>query len=282
MTHTCTMNFLQRVKTNFQQQGVLTQIIIVNVAVFLTVNLVGNLSHLNLLPFLALPLEGDAFLYHFWTIFTYMFTHANLGHLFWNMVLFYFMSQIFFTIMGQEKLLYLYVMSGLAGGALVLVLALLFPASFANSLLLGASASVLGVGAVMAIYSPNYRVYLFGVLEMSYKWFFVLTFVVSTIIDLSVNTGGKIAHMGGVAFGLLYGYYLKKGNDLFNVSFSLKKRSKLKTVYKNPSYTPSAGVKKTGSDEQIMDALLDKISKSGYDSLTKKEKDELFRLSQKK
>lgn len=276
------MNFLQKIKYNFQQQGILTQIIVVNVAIFLTVNLVGNLSHLDLLGYLALPLNGNAFLFKFWTIFTYMFTHANLGHIFWNMVLFYFMSQVFFTIMGQKKLLYLYVMSGLSGGALVLALALLFPASFGNSILLGASASVLGVGAVMAVYSPNYKVYIFGVFELAYKYFFLITFALSTIIDLSINTGGKIAHIGGVAFGLLYGYYLKRGNDLFNISLPFKKKSNLKVVSNNPSYTSTVKQQKYGSDEQTMDALLDKISKSGYDSLTKKEKDELFKLSQKK
>src|SRR5690606_4223796 len=165
------MNFLQRIKTNFQQQGILTQIIIANVAVFLTVNVAGNLLHLRLLPYLALPLSAEEFFFHFWTIFSYMFTHENLGHIFWNMFLFYFISQIFFTIMGQKKLLYLYVMSGLAGGALVLLLGIFFPASFGNSLLLGASASVLGVGAVMAVYSPRYRIYLFGVIEMEYRLF---------------------------------------------------------------------------------------------------------------
>lgn len=273
------MNALQRIKTNFQQQGVLTQIIIVNVAIFLTVNVVGNLSHLNLLPYLALPLSTEEFFFHFWTIFSYMFTHENLGHIFWNMILFYFMSQIFFTIMGQKKLLYLYVMSGLAGGALVLLLAIIFPASFSHSLLLGASASVLGVGAVMAVYSPTYRVYLFGVIEMNYRLFFIITFVVSTIIDLSVNTGGKIAHIGGALFGLLYGYNLRQGKDISNFSILPKKKSKLKVVNRN--YESSSNQNKV-SDEQRMDFLLDKISKSGYDSLTKKEKDELFKLSQKK
>ncbi len=271
------MDFLKKVKENFQQQGVLTQIIIVNVAVFLTINLVGNLSHLSLLPYFALPLSGAEFILRFWTLFTYMFAHEGLGHLFWNMILFYFMSQIFFTIMGQKKLLYLYVMSGLSGGTLVLILGLLFPASFGNSILIGASAAVLGVGAVMAIYSPNYRVYLFGVIEMPYKYFFLLTFVLSTVIDLSINTGGKISHIGGVIFGLIYGYYLKKGTDLFDLSFLPKKKSNLKIVSNNRSSND-----KLSNTDYTMDELLDKISKSGYDSLSKKEKDELFKLSQKK
>lgn len=271
------MDFLKKVKENFQQQGVLTQIIIVNVAVFLTINLVGNLSHLSLLTYFALPLSGAEFMPRFWTLFTYMFTHEGLGHLFWNMILFYFMSQIFFTIMGQKKLLYLYVMSGLSGGTVVLILGLLFPASFANSILIGASAAVLGVGSVMAIYSPNYRVYLFGVIEMPYKYFFLLTFVLSTVIDLSINTGGKISHIGGVIFGLIYGYYLKRGTDLFDLSLLPKKKSKLKIVSNNKS-----NYDKQSDTDYTMDELLDKISKSGYDSLSKKEKDELFKLSQKK
>ena len=97
------MNFIQKLKYNFQQQGILTQIIIANVAVFLTLNLVGNLSHLYLTPYVALPIGGYGFLLKFWTIFTYMFAHENLGHIFWNMVLFYFTSQVFFNILGQKK-----------------------------------------------------------------------------------------------------------------------------------------------------------------------------------
>jgi membrane associated rhomboid family serine protease len=275
------MDFLKKIKYNFQQQGVLTQIIVINVAVFLTVNVIGNLSHLSLLEYLALPIGGAAFLYKFWTLFTYMFTHAGLGHIFWNMVTFYFMSQIFFTIMGQKKLLYLYVMSGICGGALVLLLGMLFPASLGHGILIGASAAVMGVGAVMAVYSPNYRVYPFGVFEISYKYFYLIIFVISTIIDLADNTGGKISHMGGALFGVVYGYYLKQGTDLFNLSIGLKRKSKLRVVSNNTSYSESS-VSRKSKEEHTMDELLDKISKSGYDSLSKSEKDELFKLSQKK
>ena len=170
-------------------------------------------------------------------------------------------------------------MSGISGGALVLILGLLFPASFGNSLLLGASAAVLGVGAVMAIYSPNYKVYLFGALELSYRYFYLITFGVSTIIDLSVNTGGKLSHIGGALFGVLYGYYLKKGIDIFNFNLFNRKKQ-LKIVSKHTSGEDL--IRKNHNSEQAMNEILDKISKSGYDSLTKKEKDELFKLSQKK
>jgi membrane associated rhomboid family serine protease len=255
-----------------------------NAAVFLTVNLVGNLSHLDLLAYTALPVGGDAFIFRFWTLFTYMFTHADFWHLFWNMVLFYFLSQVFFIIFQQRRLLYVYVMSGLAGGALVLILGLLFPVAFGPSQLLGASAAVLGVGAVMAVYTPNYRVNLFGVFEMAYKYFFMLLFVLNTVIDISINTGGKISHIGGAAFGLLYGYYLRSGRDFLNFSFGFRKKKKLRvvsnTTVSRQSFTNEPAM--ALNDEQKMNALLDKISKSGYDSLTKKEKEELFKLSQKK
>lgn len=272
-------SFFERLKYNFQQQGILAQIIIINVAIFLTLNLVGNLSHLYLTPFVALPIGGYDFIFKFWTLFTYMFTHEGLGHIFWNMFLLYFTAQIFFTILGQKKLLYVYVMSGISGGALVLILGLIFPAAFGNALLLGASAAVLGVGAVMAVYAPNYRVYLWGVLEMPYKYFYLLTFGVSTIIDLSINTGGKISHIGGALFGLLYGYQLKNGIDLFDFAFLKRKKSKLKVVSYNPTVKKET---KVTDEEATMNNLLDKISKSGYDSLTKSEKDLLFKLSQKK
>lgn len=276
------MNVFQRIKNNFEQQGILTQLIVINAALFLTINVVGNVSHLNLLDYFALPISGEAFITRFWTLFTFMFTHVAFWHLFWNMVLLYFMAQVFFTIMGQKKMLYLYVMSGICGGALTLILGLVFPASFGNSILIGASASVLGVGAVMAVYAPNYTVYLFGLLQLPYKYFYLFIFILNTIIDLSINTGGKISHMGGALFGLIYGLALKNGNDLFNFSLIPKKKSKLKVVYNQTNIKQSGTSNKNDTDEERMNTLLEKISKAGYDSLTRSEKEELFKLSQKK
>ena len=274
------MNFFQNIKNNFERYGALTQIIVINAALFLTINVVSNLSHLNLGIYVALPIGGSAFLFKFWTLFTYMFTHFDFWHLFGNMFLFYFMSQVFFTIMGPKKLWYVYVMSGLCGGALTLLTGLFLPVYFANSILVGASAAVLGVGAVMAIYAPDYRVFLFGILELRYKFFYLFIFILTTVVDLSVNTGGKLSHMGGAMFGLVFGYYLKQGTDLSRMQFSWKRKQTLKVVSHTRQYTPPPPA--SDSDEQRMNSLLDKISRSGYDSLTKSEKDELFKLSQKK
>lgn len=275
------MTLFQKIKYSFETQSSLTQIVVVNFVMFLVVNVVANLSHVPLLNYLALPIEGLPFVFKFWTLFTYMFTHVDFWHLFWNMILFYFFSQLFLNIMGSTKLLYLYVLSGLCGGALVLILGILFPVSFSGAVLIGASAAVLGIGACMAIFSPNYRVYLFGVLEMSFKYVYLLIFILNTIVDLSINTGGKISHIGGALFGLLYGYKLKNGVDLFQFSFSRKKKSPLKMVYKSSAVNSNTAYAQQ-NDDQRLNTLLDKISKSGYDSLSKSEKDELFILSQKK
>jgi membrane associated rhomboid family serine protease len=273
------MNPFQRILATFQQQGRLTQLLIINVALFLTINLSANLAHIDLVSYVGLPIGGVDFLFKIWTLITYMFSHSELGHIFWNMILFYFAAQLFFLILGEGKLVYVYVMSGLVGGAMVLLFGLLFPGSFGNAILIGASASVTGVVMVMAIYAPNFSVNLWGLIQMPYKYFAALTFVLSTVIDLSVNTGGKISHVGGAIFGLTYGYYLKRGKDLFDLSL-LTKRKKMKVAYRQG--VDDAYNEGRLASEKRMNELLDKISKSGYDSLTKKEKDELFNLSQKK
>jgi membrane associated rhomboid family serine protease len=274
------MSVLDNIKSTFQRQNKLTVLIILNAAVFLTVNIGANIAHINLLPFLALPLDAGSFIYKFWTIFTYMFTHANLGHAFFNLILLYFSGQMFFTLFTEKKLVYVYVMSGVFGGAILLLLGLIFPDVFFGSILVGASAAVMGIIMVMAVYAPNLRVNVFLTFEMPYKYFALIVFVLSTLIDFATNTGGKISHIGGAAFGLIYGYALKNGHDLFDLSFLPKRKSPLKVTHRYGSETVSYSAK--SSDEKYLDTLLDKISKSGYDSLTKKEKDDLFKLSQKK
>lgn len=274
------MNFFQKIAFTFQQQGKLAQIIIINVAVFLMANISVHMLHQpRIINYLVLPVGGYEFIYKPWTMIIFMFTHLDVMHVFFNMILFYFSAQLFFIILGEKKLTYVYVMSGLLGAALVLILGLVFPGSFVNSYLLGASTSVMGVIMVTAIYAPNYNVALWGIINMPYKYFAALVFVLSTIVDFSLNTGGKIAHIGGAGFGLLYGYYLKKGVDLFQ--FSLFKRKKLKVVSHHKTKDDIYYEEKINSEHRLNE-LLEKISKSGYDSLTKKEKEELFQLSQKK
>ncbi len=269
------MNPLQSAWRNFLEQGMLTKLVIINFAVFLTVNVVSQFSHTSVLEWLAMPLSLEQFLYRFWTFFSYMFVHQNFWHFFWNMITLYFFAQIMHNLLGDQKLLYVYAMSGMAGAALMLIIGIALPAVFANSLLMGASASVLGVGAGMAMIAPSYRILLWGIIDMPFGVFFFLTFCLTTVMDLSVNTGGKIAHLGGTLFGLAYGYILKRGIRFEPLSFN---RNKLKVVHKQTADNTTGNY----NEETRMNLLLDKISKSGYDSLSKAEKEELFKLSKRR
>ena len=209
-----------------------------------------------------------------------MFSHKDLGHIFYNMLLLYFTAQTFLNFLSEKKLVYVYIMSGLMGGIILLILSAIFPATFEYSILFGASAAVIGIVTSLAMYIPNLPVSLFGVIEMKYKYYALLIFAVSTIIDFNINTGGKISHFGGAFFGLFFGYMLKNGKDISELpSFNRTKKSTLKVVHSKPSANPK---ERSESNQQTIDALLDKISKNGYENLSKAEKELLFKLSQKK
>lgn len=273
------MSFLNNIKLELQKYNTLTILLVVNVSVFFIVNISKHILNISLIEYLALPLAFDELLFKFWTIITYMFTHEGLGHLFYNLLLLYFTSKTFLSFLSEKKLAYVYVMSGLMGALILLVFSAIMPVVFYRSYLFGASAAVIGIVMSLAFYVPNLPVNLFGLIEMKYKHYAALVFVVFTIIDFTVNTGGKISHFGGAIFGLTYGYLLKNGKDLSEFTlFKRRKKTTLKKVYQNSSFVNSANM---GSQQQIVDELLDKISKNGYDSLSKSEKELLFKLSQK-
>ena len=258
------MSLFTNIKHTFQQQSKLTVLIILNVAVFLTVNIGINIAHIYLIPYLGLSISTSEFLFKFWTLFTYMFTHEGLMHTLYNLILLYFSGQIFYSILGEKRLIYVYIMSGVFGGALFLVLGMIMPETFAGHYLIGASAAVMGILAVVALYAPNLPVNVFLLIEVPFKYFALIVFFLSTVIDFAANTGGKISHIGGAAFGLIYGYYLKNGKDLFEFAISNKSKKNLKVVHRSQQ----TATKSAQSEEVYLNNLLDKISKSGYDSLT--------------
>lgn len=272
-------NIFKKIAATFSEQGRLAQIIIINVSVFLLLNISIHILHQpNIYKLFVVPIPNYEFIYKPWTIFTYMFTQIDLFHLISNMFLFYFVGKIYFLIFGDKKLLYLYVMSGLAGIFLLLILATIFPTAFiGDAFVYGASASVFGILIMMALYTPDYLVTLFfGLVTIKYKYFALAIFILFTVLDFSINMGGKITHLGGAIFGLLYGYNLRKGIDLFNFSI-FKKKSRLTVVSNNYNNNTNNG---NLSKEARLNELLDKINKSGYNSLSKKDKEELHKLSQ--
>lgn len=275
------MSLLQNIKYEVQKYNKLTILIVVNIIMFLIINISISMFNTTVISDnLVLPLNISKFVYKFWTLFTYMFSHVNLGHVFYNMLILYFSSRIFLNFLSEKKLLFTFIMSGLSGGVLLLLLSTIFPLAFSNSVLFGSSAALMGVVACLAMYIPNIPISLFGVIEMKYKYQALLIFIIFTIIDFNINTGGKISHFGGAFFGLFFGYMLKNGKDISELSlFKRTKKPALKVVHSNPSVKAR---EQSQSNQQAIDALLDKISKNGYENLSKTEKELLFKLSQKK
>jgi len=276
------------IKQVFSTKNYLYQIIIVNAVVFIALNLVIALTpkafSINIVRALALPGDITDSLLLFWTYFTYMFTHVRFWHFLMNMLWLYWMGIILIDLYGQKRLLQLYIYGGLAGGFLYVFSALILPSISPDSYLIGASAGVMAVMVGIGFLQPNYklRLVIFGAVPL--KYLALIGFVTSTILDVNLNTGGKIAHVGGGLFGALFGYYLPRGIDInrpvnhfFESLVSLfKRKPKIKVVHKNKGYQNSSTTSK--QDQAQIDVILDKISKSGYDSLTKAEKDFLFKF----
>ena len=269
-----------KIKYELQKNNSITILVVINVLLFFVINVGEHIFKFNLIPYLALPLNFSEFFIKPWTIITYMFSHEGFGHVFYNMILLYFTAKIFTNFLSEQKLVFVYLWSGVAGGLLLLLLGVLFPSTFNGSFLVGASAATIGVVASLVFVIPELQIHLFGIFEMRYKYYALLIFVMFTIIDFTINTGGKISHFGGAFFGLFFGYMLKNGNDITKaISFKTKKKKYLKVVHKNINTTTSSH---TTANQATIDELLDKISTNGYENLTKEEKELLFKLSQKK
>jgi membrane associated rhomboid family serine protease len=273
------MSFIQNIIFELRKQGKLTLFIILNIVLFLFINISAHVFNFNLISYLALPINFFKAILKFWTIFTYMFSHEDVGHLFYNMILLYFNGRIFCNLLLEKRFTFVYIVSGISGALFLLTLSFFINQNLELAYISGASAATIGVISALAMYTPNLPVNLFGVFEIRYKYFAMVIFALFTIIDFSINTGGKISHFGGALFGLLYGYMLKNGNDLSLLSFyKPSKKTKLKVVHNSKTSSTSNAI----SQQKLIDAILDKISKNGYENLSKTEKELLFKFSQKK
>lgn len=221
----------------------------------------------------------------FYTLITYMFFHNDIFHVLFNMLWLYWFGQIFLNFLSKRQFHFIYFMSGLAG-ALVYILAFnifpLFKNNIATASLIGSSAAVMGIVFACATFVPNYsiRLMFFGIVKIKYL---ALVYFILNILSLaSSNAGGSFAHIGGAIFGIICIKMLQKGHDWSKI---FSKSSKLKVV-KNKAKAQenkSTGTKSPANNvsQEEIDAILDKISKTGYDKLTKEEKEKLFKASKR-
>lgn len=277
----------------FKSGSKLYMLIGINVIVFLAIgaasvleNLVLNSDNVYQLAYgyLTLPSYLPRLAAHFWTPLTYMFMHADFFHLLFNMLWLYWLGQIFEEFLGDRRILGLYLMGGLAGALFFVGSYNLFPMFTQNGIyvgasVVGASASVMAIIAAAATITPNYEIMLFGILPIKLKWIAVFYVATGFWGIKGPNAGGEIAHLGGALMGFLYVKQLQRGNDwiagIANL-FKFKKRSKLKVASTNRNIVTDDAPR-----QEEIDRILDKISTTGYDNLSKQEKDTLFRASKK-
>lgn len=290
-------------KQQFNNGNMVTRLILINIAVFVVINLVLVFSgggrdetiYNNIVKPFSFNSDWYYTLTHPWVIITHMFLHVDFWHILWNMLLFFWFGRIIGDLIGDRRIFPLYLLGGLFGAFIYFVFANLTSPNYA----LGASAAVTAVIMATGIIAPDYvmRLILIGDVRLKY--------IVAAILLLNIigaggtnNTGGYVAHLGGAFFGWLFITQLRNGNDwsvpvnkfmdnlvaLFRNMFSGKKRGP-RVAYKNPdagkTSRPNAKSDRSASYQEELDNILDKIKEQGYESLTEVEKEFLFNASKK-
>lgn len=300
---------LNELKSFFRRKDILSRLILINVVVFTLINVVSLFLYLlnidqnfvqtngvnRLTYYLSLPSDILSFLLRPWSIITYMFVQEGVFHLFFNMIILYVGGQIFNRFIGANKLLSVYMISGMIGAILYMLTFNIFPTfgSVVNSsFAIGSSAAVLGVFVAAATFVPNLEmnVILLGNVKLKY---IAILFIVLDILNIrNGNAGGHIAHIGGAIYGYFYINQLKKNIDyslLFNkywqhilhVFQKKGQESPFQNVHRNHKkpITDDEYLKNKNKDQAEVNAILEKIKKSGYESLTTNEKQKLFKAS---
>lgn len=293
------MSIVDEIRLSFRNGSYLTKLIHINVAVWLLVRIVfvvyklSGYDTLPLLGWLSLPASFDLFITRPWTIFTYMFLHFSFLHILANVLWLYWFGKIFLEYNPPRRLLSLYLIGGFFGG-LFFMLAynffLLFRDSLETAQLLGASASVIAIVIAISVYVPNHLIHLIFIGPVKIKWIAVVSVIIYIIGLSGDNAGGNFAHLGGALWGWIYMSQLMAGRDIsagFNrivdkiFVWKRGKRRNLKVKYNSaPNLDYGYNRAKTVQQEEI-NRILDKISQSGYDSLTAEEKEMLFKVGKK-
>jgi len=277
-------------KYQYARLSVSEKLIAINVIVFIVMGLITALISPSVENWFALPKDFFDFLMQPWSIITYSFLHGGIFHILWNMYVLYVAGRILLNLFDGRRFLNIYFLGVILGGLLFLLSYNIFPTLIGvNASLIGASAGVMAVLIFVCTYIPNQevRLFFFNVKLWQIGLFVVLMDLVQ--IPLGGNIGGRIAHLGGALLGYMYARQLYNGRDIgegfsnfvdgiLNLFKRTEKKAPMKTVYKNQKKTAA---KQATYDKQThqkkIDAILDKISKSGYESLSKAEKDFLFK-----
>ena len=281
------MNILDDLKLQYKTGGMVQKLIFWNIGFFLF-SLVFfysfSVGQFQIPTWIALSSDLGVFVSTPWTLITFNFFHSGFLHLFFNLMVLHFSGRLFNTYFTDKQLLGVYVLGGVFSG-ITFVLSYLFIGK--AGLLVGASGAIMAILLSATTYSPFMllRIPLIGIVKL---WHVTFVILLLDLIQLPLdNTGGHIAHLGGALFGFLYIKLLKSGTDLSKgISMILdffvnlpkpKKKTPFKKVHRNTTKKSVNSFSEKDIKQKQIDDILDKISKSGYDSLTKEEKEFLFK-----
>lgn len=290
------MDIIKELKSSFTNGGVVTRIIYVNVALFVIVGLLNSILLLTgfntqdgnaVLVWLSLPASVTELMYKPWTIITYMFLQFRFLHLLVNMLMLYWFGSIFLQLYRTSQLLGVYLLGGIFGGLLYVVLYNLVP-FYSNdvhgSILMGASGSVLAIIAAAAFGAPTMEIQLMFIGRVKLLYLGLFSILLDLLSITSTNAGGHIAHLGGALAGYIFVVNIKNQKDItrwlvglvefFQQRFQPRKKT-MKVKWKRPA-TEQAFRDQKFADQKEVDRILDKIKKSGYESLSSAEKRKLF------
>lgn len=295
-------NFVTDLKQKFERGDISIRFIFVNVGVFFISSLIMVLFTLfnhngaYLLHYLELPAAIESFILQPWALLSYMFMHAGVLHLLFNMLWLYWFGQLFLYQFTAKHFRGLYLLGGICGGLFYMIAYNLFP-YFATSLpfsyLLGASASVLAIVVATAVRLPEHKVQFMFIGSVRLKYVALFVVVSDLLFVTSGNAGGHIAHLGGALAGWLFASGLRKGTDFtawINYTWdaianlltksSKPQKPKMKVHYGEKSADYDFNARKKQQGEEV-DRILEKLKKSGYASLSAEEKKRLFDASRK-
>ena len=272
------MSILNEIKQQYKTGGVSQKLIFINILVFIISAMCFSFvsNQFQYPNWLALSSNYKDVLWFPWTVFTYGFFHSEPIHLLFNLIFLYYISTLFYTFFNTKQFLTVYFLGSFFAGLIFVAFGYFF--NYSN-LIVGASASIMAVFIAVATFAPSYsiRLPLLGYFKI---WQLAFFYIFLDLVQLlSENTGGHIAHLSGAAVGFAFSFLIKKGFDLSEIfTIKKKKNNTFKKIYKNKPIKKyqSARVSDVNFKQRQIDEILEKISKSGYESLTKEEKEFLF------
>ncbi|HLG35068.1 MAG TPA: rhomboid family intramembrane serine protease [Bacteroidia bacterium] len=294
-------SFRDELRNTFRSGDTLNILLLLNVGVFLVIRIIDAVLGLfmvsyfgseTLVSYLAVPASPDNLLWKPWTLITYQFLHYDFLHILFNLLWLFWMGKIFVEYLGMKKLLSVYILGGIAGAILFIIAYNLFPlfgSTVSQAQALGASASVLAITVAIAVFVPDYTIHLLLIGPVRLKYLALVTILLDIISISGSNAGGHIAHLGGAIFGFVYASNLKKGINIAQwfETFaqwlkSLPGKRKMKVVKKARPLSDEDFLHNKKVTQEKIDDILEKISRSGYGSLTSEERDMLFNFSNTK